>query len=303
MKQQSTKLRSVAKLADPNGFFKIVAIDHRDVYAAMFKERTGVTPDFSQLVQSKREIVNALSEHASSFLFDPIYCLPDLVLDGSIGECGFIVSIEGNDYSTKYFDENYLLKDINVQKIKEMGGSAVKLFLYYNPTLPLSESQNELISQVSQQCMQFKIPFLLEPILYFEGSPPPLKQQVEITKMMLDKLSQFGIDVFKIVFPGDILKLSDKENMDICLYVTQNLQKPWIILSSGIDEEAFIRQLTIACKCGASGFAIGRTLWGGCVGLSKEKGQENYKKMLSFFERVSLVTNMHATDWKNKYCT
>lgn len=297
--QAIAKLQLIKQLADQNGLFKIVAIDHRDVYADIFTQNTGLMPDYGQLIGSKREIVRDLSGYASAFLLDPVYSVPELVRDGSIGKCGFIVSIEGNDYATMNF-KDYLYKDTDVWKIKEMGASAVKLFLYYSMEPSVSAVQDALIEELSVQCRQGDIPFLLEPILCADENPG-MEQSVERTRAMLQRLSRFDIDLFKIVFPGDIMTLSDRENMEICEYVLQDIRRPWIILSSGIDRSAFFKQLELSCRCGASGFAIGRTLWSDCVGICKESQPERYREMISTFQTASHIATQYGANWESQY--
>ncbi len=54
---------------------------------------------------------------------------------------------------------------------------------------------------------------------------------------------------------GASQKLNDQINM------------PWVILSSGVDEKLFQRAVRIAMSAGASGFLAGRAVWSTVIGL------------------------------------
>ena len=36
---------------------------------------------------------------------------------------------------------------------------------------------------------------------------------------------------------------------------------PWVLLSGGVDDETFERQVAAACRAGASGVLVGRSVW------------------------------------------
>ena len=47
----------------------------------------------------------------------------------------------------------------------------------------------------------------------------------------------------------------------------ENINMPWVILSSGVDEKLFPRAVQIAMTAGASGFLAGRAVWSSVGGL------------------------------------
>ena len=57
----------------------------------------------------------------------------------------------------------------------------------------------------------------------------------------------------------ELLAASQKLNAEINM--------PWVILSSGVDDKLFPRAVQVAMQAGASGFLAGRAVWSSVVGL------------------------------------
>lgn len=292
------------KLCDQRGCFKILAIDHREVYSQSLKAGLGAEPTFRQIVETKKEIISCLEPFVSGFLVDQQYCVPEITDSTPLKRKGFMIGMEGDDYSTTCFDrENYLNPQVTVEGIKKAGGSMVKLFMYYNPHSPLASAQEELIASVAQKCSQQDMPFLLEPILFFEDPSYDWQQKEELTIEMLERLKNFEVDVFKLSYPCDIINSSEAKNNTICAKISEILTVPWILLSSGCEKELFLKQLEIACANGASGFAVGRTLWtsylhSGCNALDALQA----KKMVDDLQMFCSVVDRRASDWRDRLC-
>ncbi len=132
--------------------------------------------------------------------------------------------------------------------------------MYYNPSAQHARAQEKLVAEVAKSCDECNIPFLFEPINFFQEGESQ-EQRLELIIKTLDIFSKYSIDIFKIQFPGDMGKLSEDENIKICQDITNRLDVPWIILSAGGDFEEFTKQYKIAITGGAKGFAVGRALW------------------------------------------
>lgn len=299
MNLTSGKLRGLQELSTKKGFFNILAIDHRDVYIEMLQLGQDKKVKKQQVIESKMDIIKELSPLSSGILMDPIYSAHQSIRNNIIPkDVGIMVSIEGNDYNTQEFNfESYLMEDISVKTIKNMGASCVKLFLYYNPLSEIAVKQEELVAKIADDCKNHDIVFLLEPILYpIESKELSVNQKLELTYEMLKKFKNKAIDIFKIEFPGDIKKLNDKENLNISKKVSSIINVPWIILSSGVEFNLLKKQIKIACDGGASGIAVGRTLWGDYV---LDSSDINAKKMKSRMSEIFEIINKHGKDWKN----
>ena len=45
---------------------------------------------------------------------------------------------------------------------------------------------------------------------------------------------------------------------------------PWVLLSGGVDDETFERQVGTACRAGASGVLVGRSVWAEAATLAPD---------------------------------
>ncbi|MEG1805920.1 MAG: hypothetical protein RR327_05970, partial [Clostridia bacterium] len=119
------------KLSDEQGIFKIVAIDHRAVYVNDMKRFGASNPSTEDIIQSKMRLIRLLKEKASSFLLDPLYSANQAIENKALGDKGLLIGIEGNDYSSTEFKDDYLTDLIDVETIAKIGGDCVKVFFYY----------------------------------------------------------------------------------------------------------------------------------------------------------------------------
>ncbi len=282
------KREHIQKLVDEQGNYFIMAIDHREVYTNLMLGISGEMPSAQEVINSKIQIIETFRDSASGFLIDPLYGIPNITDSKAMGNKGFMVGVEGDDYSTATFKEDYLNPDISVDKINNCGGNMVKLFILYNSNSPIAKKQEQMIDKLAQECNKAQLPFLLEPIMYFDKQPTQ-KEREEEFRQMLKRLRKYDVDVFKLEFPGDIHNLSEQDNTKACLIAKEELSVPWILLSSGADRQVFLKQLKHAVMGGASGFAIGRSLWGDCVIKNEAKANGKWQDMKLFFEKAKLT--------------
>ena len=70
-------------------------------------------------------------------------------------------------------------------------------------------------------------------------------------------------DLLKLPFPVDPDLVTDSgERVDACRAITDVCCQPWAILSGGGTFDSFAQQVRDAFAGGASGFMVGRALWG-----------------------------------------
>jgi len=310
------KARALQQLLQ-NGRFKVVAIDHRDVFVEMMKSANHYK-SIESVTNEKIEIIKVCRDYASGFLIDPHYALPKCILDYEIpGNVGFMVNIEDNDYSEKAIKGEYFIKDFSPEKVKRMGASAVKMFIYYNPESEQVSVYEEMINKIAESCLKVELPFLIEPVLFsLDDKPISASERVRLTYLTIERLKKFKIDIFKIDFPGNVNEYSNEENIKICSKISEMLNVPWVIMSSGIDEVTFLRQLELACQGGASGYVVGRVLWKQFV-ICKDEERDKYRKempiILNKFNEVvdkyakpvtdivQFTEKYNQTDWYQKY--
>lgn len=264
------KIRGIQQIADQNGIFSMCAMDHRGSMQRMINPAEPEKVSYETLVETKRDLTENLAPSSTAILLDPIFGAAQVIASGVLpGSTGLLVSLEETGYENDAQGRvTTLLPDWSVEKIKRMSASAVKILLYYRPDLgENAASQREVTSRVSAQCVDWDIPFLLEPIAYpisaAERTPSTFAAQK--TRLVVDSardLTPLGVDVLKAEFPADMRYESDEGKLrSACDLLDQASLSPWILLSAGVSFDEFARQVKIACQAGASGFLGGRAVW------------------------------------------
>ncbi len=283
------KNKHLSKMMDPNGNFKIVAIDHRAVYIGQLEKMGVLNANAECMAKSKNKIISQFNDLASAFLLDPAHVLYGECDEDIIKKHGLLIGIEGNDYSSTEFNDKYLTDIIDVKGISQNGGDCVKLFIYYYDDEPIRKKLIQLVKKVSADCDTYGITFLLEPILAPEYSKLATLEQVALNKKMVESFNHMGVDIFKIIFPSSLSEYSDDELVTHVQSVTENIDVPFILLSSGVSVEQFERQLSIFTKAGGKGFAVGRTLWENCVNPEHANIEQYNKEMVEKFKSFSNI--------------
>jgi len=96
------------------------------------------------------------------------------------------------------------------------------------------------------------------------------------------RLTSLGGDILKAEFPLDIKTETDESLWaEACAKLTENSRIPWVLLSASVDFETFLRQVTVACRNGAAGVAVGRAVW-------KEATDLHGSERKDFLEKIAL---------------
>jgi tagatose 1,6-diphosphate aldolase len=154
----------------------------------------------------------------------------------------------------------------SVEKIKLMGADAVKLLAPFEPGEPVSaEHQFALITRIYEECKKFDILMLLEPVAF------PYNGEKKTDKAYLDRKAETVIesarqisrccDVYKAEFPGTLGRESDDQLHDNLLALSEASERPWVLLSAGVDYPDYFKQVNMAMECGCSGVLGGRAFW------------------------------------------
>ena len=305
------KIRGLQELANPNGVFTITALDHRGSLRRAIHPDKPETVEFLEMVELKIMLLHHLSPHSSAVLIDPIYGAAPAITRGLIsGKQGFLVSLESTGYEQEDGDRiTHIAEGWSVEKIKRMGASAVKLLLYYNPESRTAVDQETLVRNVADQCKEFDIPLLVEPMTYSipdgpeKGTKAFAKLKPDMVIKTAQRLCPLGIDVLKAEFPDDTAHEEDERMMaDHCRNLTQAAGIPWVLLSAGASYERFKMQLEIACKNGASGFLAGRAVWQEAPGLPIDERREFLETTaLERLNDLTEIANQNARSWLKIY--
>src|SRR5262245_8897902 len=129
------KFRHLMQCSSPAGHFVILAIDHRGNLRNSLNEYALRSLSDEEFTAFKQQIIQGLASAATAVLTDPDHGIgPGLDSGALTGQVGILAPLEVTDYtlppgkrSTNWID------GWSVGKIKRMGGTGVKLLLYYHP--------------------------------------------------------------------------------------------------------------------------------------------------------------------------
>ena len=213
------------------------------------------------------------AKRVSGVLLDPEFGAPRCIEDGSLpGDVGLIVAIEATGYEgPPTARRSRVLEGWNVAKAKRMGATAAKLLVYYHPDSTAALVQEQLVADVAAECRRQDLPLFLEPITHsVEASISSLtgEDRRRVVIETARRLTALGGDVLKVEFPYDASVTDEGRWADACAELDAASPVPWVLLSGGVDDATFERQVEVACRAGASGVLVGRSVWAEAVRLT-----------------------------------
>lgn len=261
------KARALAACSTAAGHFNILAIDHRgNLWEALAKH--GPVDD-AAFTDFKRDVVSLLAPEASAVLIDPQYGIGPGTQHGWLpAHLGLLAPLEVTDYSLHPGQRAFRpIPDWSVGRIRRVGGSGVKLLLYYHPQAPTAAAQRALAASVARECARFDLPLFLEPIVYSPDPARPLSPSGHRDAVIAAaaEFSAAGIDVLKAQFPADASVTDEREWRAALRELDAACSVPWALLSAGVGYSVFRRQAALACEAGASGVIVGRAVWNEAV--------------------------------------
>jgi tagatose 1,6-diphosphate aldolase len=299
-------LRGLQQISTPRGIFTMTAMDQRGALQSML----GLSePNYARMRQIKVEVVQALAPHSTALLLDPLFGAAECVAEGVLpGQCGLIVAIEETGYTSDGSGRlTTLLEHWGVGKIKRMGGSAVKLLIYYHPDEQnAARHQRDVVSRVLDDCRTYDIPLLVEAVSYpLAGQDRATFAQSKpgVVVRTAEDLTPLGFDVFKAEFPVDLAYPHDPNGLDDwCRKLDAACPMPWVILSAGVDIDQFVQQVEVACRNGASGFLAGRAIWKDSVRIAdaEQRKQHLRTQAVANLRRCVELAERHARPFLQK---
>jgi len=280
--------RRLQTLSTPAGHFNILAVDHRDALrAAVDPADPGSVAD-STLVDLKMRLVAHVGGLASAVMLEPEFSMAQSIASGILPPgCGFTAAIEAQGYlADPTAATNTTLPGWSVDQAAAAGASAAKILVLWDPSDETSQrAQINWITGLVDDCARVGLPLLLEPII---------RQQVPFDAhlAMIERMSSLGPAILKLaISPGESrFQLLDQAA----------LGRPWVLLSAGVAFGVFSDQVRRACEAGASGFAVGRALWGEYLHAPADRADDAVATMVARLRSLCDTTSSLAKPWTER---
>ncbi|MCG8443923.1 MAG: tagatose 1,6-diphosphate aldolase [Caulobacterales bacterium] len=274
------KIWGLRRIADADGRFKMTAVDQRPPIKNPIKEKRGLPEaPWRDVADFKAMLVEELQGESTAMLLDPHYAYPRAVSLYSPAK-GLIVTLEDSVFEeTPGGRLSSEIDDWSVEKIKRIGGDAVKVLAWYRPDADPSvrQSQQDFTARIGEACAKFDIPYVFELLVYplakdAEQTSDYVEMKTKKPELVLESVRTFadpkyGVDVFKLESP---IAADDVPGVDAPGWedaqkwfdaLGEAAGRPWVMLSAGAGMAEFKRILTHAYRAGASGYLAGRAIW------------------------------------------
>lgn len=302
------KYRHLQQCATRRGALAVLALDHRGNLRQLLHPENPAGTTSQEIVAFKRSLVRSLSPAASAVLLDPQFSAAQCIASGDLpGQTGLIVAVEASGYSgDTTARSSQVLPGWSVAQTKRLGASAVKLLVYYHPDSPTAHEIEDLVQTVSASCTEQDIPLFLETLSYSLDPERKKLSPNERRYVVIEtarRLTPLGGDVLKAEFPLDAQAMTDENAwQEACAELSQASRIPWVLLSASVDYETFLRQVTAACKAGASGVAVGRAVWREATEVPPETRQEFLDVTArERMRRITALVDALARPWTDFY--
>ena len=315
------KWLGMRRMADENGFFRMTAVDQRPPIKGPIAKYHGLDQaPWEPVARFKTLLIETLQAESSALLLDPHFAIP-MGLPKLSPTKGLIVTLEDSIFTET--PDGRLSSEIDhwsVEKIKRLGGDAVKVLAWYRPDAPahIREKQKDFARRIGEACERYDIPFLFELLVYpLASDREQTTDYVEMRTKRADHVLQsvadfagaeFGIDVFKLESPvaaKDVPEEGSTEIQALFDEMGRLAGRPWVMLSAGAGKVEFRNILAHACKAGASGYLAGRAIWLEPFGLypdwnAMRAGLEGDSR--AYMRDLNALTAASATPWHAHPC-
>jgi len=310
------KLRGLQRICNDNGTLTMVATDQNSSMIDMMKKAFKAKgeerePTYDELVLAKNTLTRCLAPHASAILVDGYYGAWNAMATFNLPRnTGLLIRVEksGSGKNKVGAPLGAYEPGLGVRKIKLLGADAVKLLAPFEPGEPHSaEHQLHFTRQVYEECQKHDILLLLETVAFpFAGEKKEdaryRARKAETVIESARQLSRF-CDIYKAEFPGHFGQETESQLLDNLKALNAASERPWVLLSAGVDFPDYKKQVEMAMSCGASGILGGRAFWKEYFTKDSQAAREEF----AAGEAVSRVKQAHeivyakATPWFKWY--
>jgi tagatose 1,6-diphosphate aldolase len=298
-------LRGLDACSSSRGTFTLLALDHRQNLRKELRPADPASVTEPEMADFKSAVVRALAGAGTGILLDPEIGVAPAIASGALpGGTGLVVALEATGYEGPAGARvSRLLPGWSAAQAKAIGASAAKLLVYYHPEAPNAADQEELVASVATECRRLDLALLLEPLSFgLDGAKLVGEERRLVVVETARRLTALGPDILKAEFPYDPSVADAARWRDACAELDASTVVPWVILSAGVDQATFEGQVLAACRAGASGVAVGRSVWAESATMAPadrdaflaSSGRER-------LARISALVDAEAAPWRPRW--
>ena len=319
MSLSAGKYWGMRRMADAQGRFKMTAVDQRPPIKNPIKAKRGTAEaPWEDVAGFKEMLIEELQGESSAMLLDPHFAYPRGVTK-LLASRGLIVTLEDSIFrETSAGRLSSEIDDWSVEKIKRIGGDAVKVLAWYRPDADpaICRAQQDFTQRIGDACRRYDIPFVFELLVYplasdTEQTRDYVEMKTKHPELVLESVRafadpKFGVDLFKLESP---LAAADVPGVGAPGWepaqrwfdaIGEASGRPWVMLSAGAGMDEFRRILTHAYRAGASGYLAGRAIWSKAFGhfpdwdaiRSGLRGEA-----VDYMRSLNMLTDKEALPW------
>jgi tagatose 1,6-diphosphate aldolase len=305
------KLMGLRQITDEKGRFKVFALDQSNSFKKALRalaEKLGkpAEPTYEQIRDAKIEMVKVLSPLSSAVLLDVNFgarqALNSLAFPKTVG---LIVRSEASKDPgiPSEYEPGW-----SVEKIKKMGGSAVKLLIYMDvEDAAFTKAQLAFAEKLHKACQENDILLMTEELSFprkGEDKKTPsykarkIKNIVESTKL-IGPLT----DILKLEYPANMGDDSEQQQVENLARLNEAAIRPWVLLSAGEKFEIFAKQVELAMKAGCSGYMAGRAIFNEYFEQTTPEARHKFLQTTAM-DRMKLLNKSveaHSPSWMQRY--
>lgn len=294
--QQFPTLDSIAR---PSGGLAMVAMDQRESLRTMFDFAGSGRPADEVLVRFKLDVADALAPLASGFLIDRHYGF-DRLRDGRLlpESAGLILAADAlTQADGGPVEETELDEVVFAPGFDLTGVAALKLLIIWRRD-EKREHRVQLVRDFVVAARERGVLSVVEPVV--RATPGELDAGSWDTDVAIREaareLSPLGASLYKVQVPLSG-RGSAAEQQAASDELGRTITGPWVVLSQGVERDAFYAAVEAACRGGASGFLAGRALWSDIVG-SDDVTAALRRTSVPRLERLVELVDREARPWR-----
>ena len=290
--------RALDSIADGDGVVVGVAVDHRDSLQRAL-ERRGLRLDDAQIGELKARITRALAPHASVVLLDVEHGVGPAIASGALpGTTALCTPLEAQGYGDLAdVEETTLMVGWSPFKARAVGASACKLLLPYRVDVPeQAKRQEAVVARAVADCDAAGVALVLEPVVYARHghAEDGTDRFAELVVEGARRLARLRPTVLKLQHPGSAAMCRE-------LDVACGREVPWVLLGGGAEPNALLAHVEDACRAGASGFIVGRTLWDAALSADADVAEQRLREdSVPLLRRLAAAAREHAVPWRSR---